>query len=342
MAGTVTVTEELLYNVHKITFDWLSTGAGAADGTTTYAYTGNILKVVTVPDGGGTAPDDNYDLTLTDEDSIDVANGQLANRSQTLTQWVASSLGAVVGDKLTLNVTNAGAANGGICIVYVGLAASDAVDVDVENALYGSSGITTWPAAAAPADGVSIAEGLRYVVETQIGTITNTGGTATIGGVLGDVANSTVAARLTSVAQQVARTTAAKAIASITSANLFTVATGPVRVLSLVGYITTGIQASANDTKLTHTPTGGTAVDLCANLDVTGAAIRTFLALDGVKATALVNTADAGVVIASALHMPIVLSVGTIALACAGTTTGAVSWYIEYEPLVPGATVTAA
>ncbi len=342
MAGTVTITEERLGNVHKITFDWLSTGAGAADGTTTYPYTGNILKVVTVPDGGGTAPDDNYDLTLTDEDSIDTANGQLANRSQTATQWVVSSLGAVVGDKLTLNVTNAGNAKGGTCIVYVGLAASDAVDVDVENALYGTSGITTWPAAAAPADGVSIAEGLRYVVETQVGTLTNTGGTATIGGILGDVANSTVAVRLANLANQTNRTTAAKAIASIASANLFTVATGPVRVLSIVGYITTGIEAAANNVKLTHTPTGGAAVDLCATLNVTGAAIRTFLALDGVKATALVNTADTGVVIASALHMPIVLSVGTIALNASGTTTGAVSWYVDYEPMAPGATVTAA
>lgn len=342
MAGTVTITEERLGNVHKITFDWLSTAGGAADGTTTYPYTGNILKIVTVPDSGGTQPSDDYDLTLTDEDGIDTANAQLVNRDDTNTEWVVSSLGAVVGDKLTLNVSAAGNAKGGICIVYVGLAASDAVDVDVENALYGTSGITTWPAAAAPADGVSIAEGLRYVVETQIGTLANTGGTATIGGILGDVANSTVAARLTSVANQTARTTAAKAIASITSANLFTVATGPVRLLSLVGYITTGIQAAGNEIKLTHTPTGGTAVDLCAVLDVTGAAIRTFLALDGVKATALVNTADTGVVIASALHMPLVLSVGTIALSAAGTTTGAVSWYIEYEPLAPGATVTAA
>lgn len=342
MAGTVTITEERLGNVHKITFDWLSTGAGAADGTTTYPYTGNILKVVTVPDTAGTQPSDDYDLTLTDEDGIDVANSQLANRDDTNTEWVVSSLGAVVGDKLTLNVSGAGSANGGICIVYVGLAADAAVDVDVENALYGASGITTWPAAAAPADGVSIAEGLRYVVETQVGTIANTGGTATIGGVLGDVANSTVAARLTSVAQQVARTTAAKAIASIASANLFTVATGPVRLLSIVGYITTGIEAAANNVKLTHTPTGGAAVDLCATLNVTGAAIRTFLALDGVKATALVNTADTGVVIASALHMPLVLSVGTIALSASGTTTGAVSWYVEYEPLAPGATVTAA
>lgn len=120
MAGTVTITEERLGHIQKITFDWLSTAAGAADGTTTYPYTGSILKVVTVPDGGGTQPTDDYDLTLTDESGLDVANGQLANRDNVNTEWVSSSLGVVVGDKLTLNVTNAGNAKGGLCHVYVG------------------------------------------------------------------------------------------------------------------------------------------------------------------------------------------------------------------------------
>lgn len=344
-AGTVTTTEELLENVKKITFEWVSgNGAegGTASGTTTYTYTGLVLRVVTVPDGTN-APDDNYDITLTDNDSVDIANAQLLNRSTSATQTVLASMGAVVQSTITINIENAGDDNEGICYVYIGITPEQTDQVTgLESALYGTSGIATWPAAAAPADGVSIAEGLRYVVETQIGTLENTGGTATIGGILGDMSGSTVADYLDNMTQQVARTTAAKAISSIASANLFTVSGGPVRVLSLVGYITTGIQAAGNEVKLTHTPTGGAAVDLCAVLDVTGAAIRTFLALDGVKATALVNTADTGVVIASALHMPLVLSVGTIALSAAGTTTGAVSWYVEYEPLAPGATVTAA
>jgi hypothetical protein len=187
-------------------------------------------------------------------------------------------------------------------------------DVDVADALYGASGIATWPAAAAPANGVSLAEGLRYAVETQ----------------------------LAGVVQQTARTTAAKAVASITSANLFTIAGGPVRVLALVGQITTAIEAAENNTKLTHTPTGGAAVDLCATADLTGAAIRKVIMLDGVKATALQVSTDIGVVIDSALHMPIILTAGTLALNCSATTTGAVSWYVDYEPLAPGATITAA
>jgi hypothetical protein len=57
----------------------------------------------------------------------------------------------------------------------------------------------TWPAAEAPGDGVSLPAAVAYMSLNQIGTVTNTGGTATLGGILGDVANSSVAARLTTI-----------------------------------------------------------------------------------------------------------------------------------------------
>lgn len=145
------------------------------------------------------------------------------------------------------------------------------------------------------------------------------------------------------IQDQVARTTVAKNSAVIASDDLFTVSGGPVRLLSLVGQITTAIQAQANATKLTHTPTGGSAVDLCATLDVTGAAIRKVLVLNGVKATPLVLSTDTGVVVlANQNGMPLVLTPGTIALNCAASNTGVVDWYVEFEPMAPGALVAAA
>jgi hypothetical protein len=57
--------------------------------------------------------------------------------------------------------------------------------VEIEAALYGAAGITTFPAAAAAADGVSIAEVLRYMQETQLSKIA----TAAAGG-LGATADS--------------------------------------------------------------------------------------------------------------------------------------------------------
>lgn len=119
MAGTVVNTEVTYTSPKKIKFDWLSDGAGASDSTTTAKLNGVILLVTTVPDGGATAPDDNYDVVLTSPDGVDLLAGQGLNRSQTLTQFVNSGMGALADETLTLGVTNAGAANGGLVYVYI-------------------------------------------------------------------------------------------------------------------------------------------------------------------------------------------------------------------------------
>lgn len=48
-----------------------------------------------------------------------------------------------------------------------GTGASQATVDTVDAALEGAAGIVTWPSAAAPANGVSLAEGLRYLSEKQ-------------------------------------------------------------------------------------------------------------------------------------------------------------------------------
>lgn len=60
-----------------------SNGSGAA--TQAIEIDGQIVKVVTNPTDGPTA---NYDLTLVDDDSIDVAEGLLANRHTTNSEEV--------------------------------------------------------------------------------------------------------------------------------------------------------------------------------------------------------------------------------------------------------------
>jgi hypothetical protein len=119
-SGTVTISEERLGSVKKITFAWTSTAGGAASKTTSYAYNGEIIRQVTVPGAGGSAPTDQYDITVTDGDSTDVLMGQGANRSNVNTEQVlASSLGCVANDTLTLNVSNAGNAKSGTLYVYI-------------------------------------------------------------------------------------------------------------------------------------------------------------------------------------------------------------------------------
>jgi hypothetical protein len=86
------------------------------DGTVTaYALTkkvsGRLLALETDP--GSTAPTDNYDLTITDANGLDVLQGVGANRHTTTTQMAAIVFSGTsvhppvaMGDTLTLNVTN--------------------------------------------------------------------------------------------------------------------------------------------------------------------------------------------------------------------------------------------
>lgn len=120
MAGTVTITEETHSTIKKVKFAWTSDAAGAADGTTTKAYTGEIIRLVTVPGTAGVQPTDLYDVVVNDEDTTDVLMGAGANRSNASTQQVlASSLGVVANDKLALSITNAGNAKSGVVYLYI-------------------------------------------------------------------------------------------------------------------------------------------------------------------------------------------------------------------------------
>jgi hypothetical protein len=135
-----------------------------------------------------------------------------------------------------------------------------------------------------------------------------------------------------------------KRILSVVTQNLFEVIGGPVRVLRLQGRITTAIQSGANNIKVTHTVPGGSAVDLCGVVDSASAAAGKFLTVEGVKATALLISADVGVAVegVDAGKATITLAPGTVAFNSAGTKTGVVEWHCVYEPLAPGARVVAA
>lgn len=197
----------------------------------------------------------------------------------------------------------------------------------------GENGITTFPSAAAAGNSVSIAEVIRYIQETQIGTLTNTGGTATLGGLIGDLAN-------VSMRQRTSRGIV-KSVASIATSNLFTVSGGMVKIVNIVGYITTAIQAQANNVKLIMTPTGGTATDICAVLDLNAAGQYGLLTTTGTFANALALTATAGVK-AGVQAAPFITSPGVLSMNCSATNTGAIDWYIEYVPMDEDATITAA
>jgi hypothetical protein len=122
MAGTVTITEQTVGTVKKIHFAWVSDASGNVTGTgglTTNYFSGELLRLVTVPNGGGTDPT-SYTATLLDSDGTDALMGGGATRSATVTEQVlGTSLGAIANSQLTLNISGAGNAKGGDLYVYI-------------------------------------------------------------------------------------------------------------------------------------------------------------------------------------------------------------------------------
>lgn len=121
--------------------------------------------------------------------------------------------------------------------------------------------------------------------------------------------------------------------------SIFTVSGGKVLVTSLIGEVTTNIQAQANAVKLVATPTTGSVNDLSATVDVNGLAAGGLLALTGLAGDVLVKSTGGGI---SNLRNPVVVAIGNIGVNTAATNTGSVKWVITYVPLDDGAQVVAA
>jgi len=114
---TVTWTSDASGDVNQ---SFVANGAGLVSGS--------IKRVVINP--GATAPTALYDLTITDEQGVDVLAGQGANLSDTVTTefspgvalddgTTTSVIPMVVDDILTFVVANAGNAKGGVVVLYM-------------------------------------------------------------------------------------------------------------------------------------------------------------------------------------------------------------------------------
>lgn len=115
--------------IGRVDIAWTS----AADGSATVAtepVRGHIRRVTFVPGTAGSQPTNAYDLTLTDEHSVDVLGGQGANLSNAANSHVAPGVplkdgttthvaAPFVEGVLTLNVTNGGNAKTGTVILYL-------------------------------------------------------------------------------------------------------------------------------------------------------------------------------------------------------------------------------
>lgn len=127
MAGTLTVTRDprVMPNSGKvcerIVVDWTSDASGDADVSIANLY-GWLVKIVTDP--GATAPTDDYDITLVDENSVDALASLAVNRDTANTEQVYPvASGANVPIFLcgthTFTIANAGNAKVGRTVLYI-------------------------------------------------------------------------------------------------------------------------------------------------------------------------------------------------------------------------------
>ena len=115
--AVITVSESSFEGVCKIKFTWQSATDGSGALATAFGYYGEVLALYTDP--GATAPTDNYDITVTDEEGYDVMQGAGANRDTANNETAVPTAKSVAFGKLTLNLANCGDAKQGVAILYV-------------------------------------------------------------------------------------------------------------------------------------------------------------------------------------------------------------------------------
>lgn len=153
-----------------------------------------------------------------------------------------------------------------------------------------------------------------------------------------------------------------KANAALTqnaATNLFTVAGGLVAVTGVIGVVSSVIANTASlAVKLQHTPSGGSAGDLCGSTVIQADAVGTFYSLTSAVPTDLLSVASVssigGTPVAASevpsvtyvgmLWRPIVLPIGTLSMLCSNHSpgTGKVDWTMTWVPLTGSGNVTAA
>lgn len=149
--------------------------------------------------------------------------------------------------------------------------------------------------------------------------------------------NSGLAERLLVLGTKVDR--AAASLPQSATTTYFTISGGRILLLMLIGEVTTIIQAQACNFKWTSTPTTGTAVDMCANLDLNGKEAGTMLGITGLASDAMVGP-NAG--LTTGMKQQMILPIGNLRVTTSASNTGATKWSAFYLPIDDGASLAAA
>lgn len=226
---------------------------------------------------------------------------------------------------------------------------------NIQDALYGADGVVTFPSGAAAANGVSIAEVLRYIQDQVIngtGTVldTNTSLYGVLAGATGIPTFPAAAAPANGVSlaevmrekfdqsdKSVTNTTAAL----VNGTTIFTIAGGPIEILSLVARCVTANDGTASTLQWSADPTDGAAATFsAASASLANAAAGAMVVLQGTTlATAPIVNAT-GVGLGQQVTNGIVVGAGIITTTVGvGSTTGTWQHHLRYRPLARGVTV---
>jgi len=119
--GTLTVAaSEAGRGITKYLCTWTSSAGGAVSANSFAVPSGYLVAIKCVPDSGGTQPDDLYDLTLVDADTVDVLDSRglnLSNAAGKILQWDPPLF--IDTATLDLVIANAGSAKGGTVSIWM-------------------------------------------------------------------------------------------------------------------------------------------------------------------------------------------------------------------------------
>jgi hypothetical protein len=135
----------------------------------------------------------------------------------------------------------------------------------------------------------------------------------------------------------------ARTIPATTTDQLFRVKGGRVKVKALVGEVTTVIQTQADNMKVSSkrlsdaSAAVGTAVDVAANVDITGKEVGSSYFVEGDGTAGVLSNAGAAFIGTNSGEW--IAPQGEIYLTTSATNTGAMKWDLWYVPLDDGAWV---
>ncbi|MCR4339895.1 MAG: hypothetical protein NUW01_08425 [Gemmatimonadaceae bacterium] len=226
----------------------------------------------------------------------------------------------------------------------------------VTDALYGANGVASFPAAAAAGNAVSIAEVLRYVSDNVInGTGTALDTNTSLYGVLAGATgiptfpasalpanNVSIAEVLRETYDQADKAATNAAATLVNNTTIFTIAGGPIEILSLVARCVTTNDATASTLQWNADPTDGIAVTFsAASASLGDVAAGGMVVLQGTTLATAPLVSASGVNIAQQVTNGIVVGAGVIkTVVGTGSTTGTWMHHLRYRPLSRGVTVT--